>query len=1164
MKFGILGPLQVYDRERSAMPGPGPASGPAGRGLESPGPQLLTVMFTDVVSSTDRLVALGDRPWRKLIARYYELASDQLRRCGGRLVKTTGDGILSVFAEPAQALHCARQLDYASRELELDLRAGMHAGECELFEDDVAGLAVHIAARITDLATAGDVLVSSTVCALVADSSHRFVDRGTYWLKGVPGEWAISALAEPAADAERQATRSTSSSSSSSAWETGRRALPLPSRLDVFAGQPFVGREGELGQVRAAITSARGGEQAASFLAGEPGIGKTRLTAAVCQEAHAAGCYVLYGRCEEDLGLPMQPFVEALEHLVEHAPPELLRRHVAARGGELALLVPHLARRVPALPVPRTAQEDETRHLLLNAVASLLAAAAEGRGLVLVLDDLHWADHTTILVLRHLLMSHSIAGVAVIATYRDNELPADHPLTRLLADVITEPGVARVALGGLGEADVALLLEGLAGHALGEQSPGFARRLREDTGGNPLFVVELLRALVESGEIYRSETGWTASSTVFTRALPSNVREVILRRVRRLEPSVRTALSTAAVIGREFDLELLHGVSGIAEGDLLDALETAINAHLLQEVAAPDARFTFTHAVIEYTLYEALSSARRRRLHERIAEAIEATLGPAIAQRSGELAYHWAQASASAHAGAKALHYAEGAGEQALARLAFTEAVGWFRRSLELLGGQPPIASDPRAHDVRRAELTLRLGVALHRAGDADYGATLLAAAQLARELGETDLLVAAALANTRGVASQMGRVDRERVGVLEAALEAVGEDDSRERAELLSMLTIELLFDGDHVRRRARSDEALAIARRVGDRRGLMQVLTTRSWAIDAPDTLAERLANLNEAVIEHGEEDDLMVVLALRARAAARLEAGDIAGMEADAERCERVGAELHEPLAAWWAMFPRLQLTMLRGQLRETERLTQEFLELGLRAGQSDALTYWAAALVGLRQQQGRTGEMLPLYERAVTENPAMPAWSGGLALGCLAEGDRARARELLRRAGHDGFAHMPRDWVWLVGVCMWAEVAARLEDRDTGTCLYELLMPWRELVISTGAAAWGTVIHHLSLLAVALGLDEQADEHLNQAATLHAELGAPVWLGQTQVLRARMLLTREGVGAARSCGLQLHAAVAAARSADASGLERDAVDLLAELGEDTSDKPAPVPL
>jgi hypothetical protein len=367
-------------------------------------------------------------------------------------------------------------------------------------------------------------------------------------------------------------------------------------------------------------------------------------------------------------------------------------------------------------------------------------------------------------------------------------------------------------------------------------------------------------------------------------------------------------------------------------------------------------------------------------------------------------------------------------------------------------------------------------------------------------------------------------------------------------------MLTLELLFDGDHAPRWQRSDEALAMSRRVGDRASLARVLTERAWAIDAPDTLEERLANLEEAVELYGEDQNLMLVLALRGRADARLQAADIAGMEADVVRCELEAAALLEPLAAWWAMCPRLELANVRGRLADCEQLLQNYLQLGMRAGQPDALTFFAAGLVGLRRHQGRMAEMMPIYEQAVAENPAMPAWRGGLALSCLAAGERDAARELLKAAAADDFAHMTRDWVWLVGIAQWSETAALLQAERECECLYELLLPWRAQVVTTGTAAWGTIAHHLCLLSQALGDDARLDEHLAEASALHNRLGAPVWLAQTQLMSVAATLRREGEAAARTRADELRAALQAAQTTGAAGVERQATELIERLGVD----------
>jgi tetratricopeptide (TPR) repeat protein len=754
-----------------------------------------------------------------------------------------------------------------------------------------------------------------------------------------------------------------------------------------------------------------------------------------------------------------------------------------------------MERRVPGLPAPRAAGEDDDRYLLFAAIAALLTDAAATAPVVLILDDLHWADRTTILLLRHLIAARATPGVATIVTYRSTELDADSPLGRLLADLHRERHVTRLELGGLAEDEIVALIEHASGQDLDARGRRLAHTLRDETGGNAFFVSELLRSLVESGHIYRDEDGWQVRGELSGDALPRSVRDVILRRVRRLGEEAFDILATAAVIGRDVEVRLLARALGdVHEDDLADLLDAAVEANLLVEVASSDVRFSFAHALIEYTLYDELSSARRRRAHRHVGEALEELSGDDRSSRVGELAFHWAQAANGTTA--KAQEYARQAGDRALAQLAFDEAVNWYRETLRLSAVQPE--PDERAW----CELLFCLGDALRRAGDRGYGPTLREAAERARAIGATDVLVRAALANTRGVSTTIGDVDTEQIAVLEAALDAVGDADGPERAQLLAMLATELLFDPDEARRTALSDEAMAIAHRIGDHRTLLRVTTDRFMAVNRPETAAERLADLDEAVAAIEDEDDFLSFMSVRWRTNARLTFGDVEGAREDAEYCLRLAEKTHEPLRQWVAQFPQMQLAHLAGDLERFERLANDMLELGTRAGQADTMTFYAAALVALRHEQGRMAEMQPLYAQAVAEHPRMPAWRGGLALADVEAGQEEEGRELLRAATELRFTDLPRDAYWLVGLAQWAEAAAKLGERDACAQLYDLLVPFRDQLIDQGAGVWRTVAHHLALLSIALGDREQAERDVAHALALHERVGAPLWIAASR--------------------------------------------------------------
>ncbi len=400
-------------------------------------------------------------------------------------------------------------------------------------------------------------------------------------------------------------------------WEPAPvTGIALPERLRELPATGYVGRVAERERLTELWGQAREGSLRLALIAGEAGVGKTRLSTHLALQAHEEGATVLYGRCDEDLGVPYQPWVQALGHLVKEAPQRILDAHVERHGGDLARLVPALRDRVPDLPSPRESDPETERYLLYAAVAGLLEGAGEDEPLLLILDDLHWADQPTLSLLRHVVTADSSMRVMVVGTYRDSDLSRDHPLTALLADLHREQGGERMKLTGLESEDVLALMEALAGQELDEDGRALAAEITRETAGNPFFAGELLRHLTESGAIVQHEDGrWHLVGDLAELGLPQSVREVIGRRVERLGPDARTALSAAAVIGRDFDLDLLLAVLDLSEARLLDLLEEAVAASLLMESGGQAGRFTFVHALVEYTLYEDLGATRRALLH---------------------------------------------------------------------------------------------------------------------------------------------------------------------------------------------------------------------------------------------------------------------------------------------------------------------------------------------------------------------------------------------------------------------------------------------------------------------------------------------------------------------------------------------------------------------
>jgi predicted ATPase len=416
----------------------------------------------------------------------------------------------------------------------------------------------------------GQVLVSATVRELMAGSGLGFVDLGVRELKGFAERWRLFAL-DPAT------VRDDDDGADSPRWTPtaevegrGEPGVPFPGLLSVGRSAGYVGREELLGRLEQARRQAAAGRCQAVLLCGEPGIGKTRTAAEVAQAAFDEGAIALYGRCDEEIGVPYQPFAEALDWYTGHVDQPVLGRH----PGELIRLQPLLGSRLAGLAAPVSSDPRSEEFLLFEATRSWLVELSRRQPVVLVLDDLHWASRPVLLLLRHVLRAAVAEGegvrLLVLGTYRDTELGRNHALAGVMADVRRLPDVEQLAMAGLSAVEVAELLSQAAGHELDDDGGRLAASLHAETEGNPFFVGEVLRHLAETGTV----------------AVPEGVRDVVGRRLGRLSAQTNQMLSVAAVLGRDFDVELLAALRDVPEDSLLDALDEAVGAGLVQETGA--------------------------------------------------------------------------------------------------------------------------------------------------------------------------------------------------------------------------------------------------------------------------------------------------------------------------------------------------------------------------------------------------------------------------------------------------------------------------------------------------------------------------------------------------------------------------------------------------
>jgi DNA-binding SARP family transcriptional activator len=886
--------------------------------------------------------------------------------------------------------------------------------------------------------------------------------------------------------------------------DRSERRPPLPTRLATAVSGNFVGRAVEVERLETAWKAITAQDpRRVMLLAGEPGIGKTTLAAHFACNRYEHGAAVVYGRCDEDLGIPYQPWIDALTQLVRHVPESVLVAHVADRGAHLARVVPELSRRL-SVDVPAGGDSDTERFVLFGCVSDLVARASREYPLAVVIDDLHWADPGSVHLLRHVAASDEAMRVGLLGTFRDSDIRTDHPLAEFLAALHRENRCIRIPLSGLNDDDLLLLLETIAGHEMDDQGVALRDALSAETSGNPFFVAEMLRHLAETRVIYQQDGRWVADADVRAVGLPVGLREVVSRRVARLGGGTERILGLAAVIGREFEVSLLSTVAHTDEDALIDLCDVAVEAAVLRTTESPE-RYSFAHALIEHSLYGAFSPARRARVHKAVAEQLEAVAGRDGGDRVAELAYHWAHAVQPANM-SKAVRFAKIAGDRAFEHLAPDDALRWFGQALYLFdrgsGG-----------DVReRIELLIGLGDAQRRCGIAEHRDRLLEAARLADEIDAVDLLVRAAFTNSREWYSGDGRTDDERIAVMRLALDRVPTTETAQRAELLGRLAVELYY-ADLDERVAIGHEAVTVARSSGDRSVLLRALYAASVASRAPSTLAQRITWDDEACALADElNDPFLSFYAYAERLLTALEAADLNRLRECDDIARNAIKGVPYATAQWTMGFNLAWQAALAGDLIEAEVRAEAALQLGMQGEQTDAITIYGGQLVSIRHQQGRFDEMVSIVEQAMADTPGLLPVYRAILTNMYAYAHRTEdARRLLDADHKNGFAtHDNQNW--LTALSMWADAAHRIKATAAAAAVRNMIAPYHGHIVTSYITVLPSVAHYLGLLDHTLDRLDDADRWFTEATEIHQRMESPLLVAYTNAAWAALLADR----------------------------------------------------
>ena len=841
----------------------------------------------------------------------------------------------------------------------------------------------------------------------------------------------------------------------------------------------FVGRERELAQLDAAVEALSQGHGGLHLIAGEAGIGKTRLGDEVARRARSRGVATRVGRCAESAGAPsFWPWIQILRAELDARG----RRAFRGLSGHGSFHLERMLREVQEeRPKPVRELEAPDRFAVFDAVTEYLVRAARLAPLLVILDDLHCADRSSLELLHFLASELSTVPLLVVGSYRDVEVARSPEARREIAAAARTAGACLHALEGFTAREVGAFLEAEL------RSDALVGLLHDKSGGNPLFLSQLVAVIAASA----GRIDWRAG----TLDLPPALHDAIQLQLDGLTVDCRELLTAASVVGREFDLELLALATERDRESLLDLLDEAGAARLVTAVASPARdQFRFAHVLVRDCLYDSLGARERSEWHQRVAVALEEIHAASAGPHLSAMAHHFRSALPIGSV-AKAIAYSERAGDYVQEQLAYTEAASELWHAIALLG------SDADLH--RRCKLLLSLSAALGRAGDLDGARrSSRAAIALGHELKSADVLAQAAFALSPGFFSiETARYDEELVALLEQALEASGPGaDPSLRVRLLSHLASSLYWTDQADRRQSLSEEAMRLVGPGSDPGTVAHALYARHRALWSPDNIEERIDLARRAVAIGDELGDRESSLLHRALLITDLaEAGEVKDLDEEIARFESTAEQLHQLHSLWLAPMFRATRMLMAGRFEDTIALANRYRALGARIGSIDAENCWAGQLTLAGLEQGHGESMVPLMRAHAERNPRIAIFAAA-AVFVAAEVHRMdEARSDFEAFAASDFRSVPRDMNWLGTMLLLAIACAELRDERRARVLLELLLPYRDRfgLLGFGALFMGAVSAHIGRLASIAGDRALAEDLLVQGREMNRRVGAVVW-------------------------------------------------------------------
>lgn len=1050
-----------------------------------------TVLFTDMEASTEFSLQHGDERSVELMHIHEEVVRVPVAHHEGVVVKNTGDGFLAVF--PASGLGVRAALEIRARieahnagnpETPLRIRLGLNTGPVIEEDGDVFGLAVSAAARITSKALAGQVLVSERVRHESEDDDEwRFVDRGSFWLKGLREQWRLHEVVRP-----------------------GEVTAPPPGNDD---DPPFVGRDAERAVLRRGVDAANAGHGGLVVVSGTAGCGKTRLVEEVGLEAEARGMQFLIGRCHDTTQAdPYTALVEVAESIERSMGASEFRQVLGPSAGEMARLLPHLRERYEDVEPVAEPGAHEARRYFFSSVRDVLARVAGQRPLVILLDDLQWADASTLLFLEHLAVDLSRLPILVIGTYTQESVSASTPLHATLGRLHQRRSIEAVTVGALGRDDLEDMLRILGE---GEPPPALVDAVYLATEGNAFFTGEVVRQLVEQ-RAADDRQGWMTEADLAALGVPEGVRIVIETRFARLQPKTQRVLTTASLLGRDFGFDLLESLADISEDQLLDALDEAERVHLITSSADGEGvQFTFRHQLIRQTLLGGLSPARRQRLHARVADALEQVLHASLSAHAATIAFHLERAGRWVSQ-ERTIRFLTLAGDRSLEAAAFEEAAQHIREAL---------ARIPADDLESRAPLLDRLAMAERSLGHLEVALALWdEAIGVFERAGDTTAVARVSLDAALQVAWWRRGSDITRL--VGRGLAALGDEPSATRAGLLAVAGMLASQAGEYERGDELLTEALELARKQGaDDRVIGLTLYARAAHHFAYQQFAETVDVGLESIEHLRRASDHWSVATMLGYVGASL---GWLGRFVEAADVGEEGEELALRLGNWSAFVFAEQARGFQAIGQQPSAATlqlrgQRALELGEELGFP-----WLASVghtrIGLAIfWQGHWPEALEEFEEAARLE--IRGAAGGhlcrLLLTYAYLGDRSTTLDMVERARAD-FPVLGRP----ASVTAWGLAASAVEaltllgQHGEAGELYDLMVEMGARGILMRSWDFRLVATLQGMAATGRGAWEIAETHFEEAIQISRRL--PMRLEEPEADRfyAQMLLARGGPG------------------------------------------------